>query len=87
MQPTSLSISSLSSWYSFTSVLEGTATCGRRGDGRKEADAPGEESLSQSTLDIFQVVAGMTSVVTQVLWYSQVGPHQVPPEDGLKYEG
>jgi hypothetical protein len=26
MEPTSLSISSLSSWYSFTSVLEGTAT-------------------------------------------------------------
>ena len=28
MQPTSLSISSFSSWYSFTSVREGTATCG-----------------------------------------------------------
>ncbi len=26
MEPTSLSISSFSSWYSFTSVLEGTAT-------------------------------------------------------------
>ena len=30
MQPTSLSISSFSSWYSFTSVREGTATCGHK---------------------------------------------------------
>ena len=52
-----------------------------------EKGIPGEESRSRSILDTFRGVCGTTLVLTQVLWYSQGGRHQVQPEDGLRKDG